>query len=167
MPGIANHGVLNLVRENTRHRPKRSTWWGYVEALVAQHEMAITLALIMRFPGPFHLFSSAGVWIGFCEGSNLFNTDAVWCGWFPWVGSFNAVKPDGSYLGTVVGARFYSFEHRRQLCVRKLIVYPTIPTLPPCPSPMAPRTLLAGATDVDLESVVVLQPPAMARIARV
>jgi hypothetical protein len=137
------------------------------KAPVAQSATAITLALIMRFPGPFHLFSSAGVWIGFCEGSNLFNTDAVWCGWFPWVGSFNAVKPDGSYLGTVVGARFYYFEHRQQLRIRKLIEYPKTPALPSRPAPLAPRELFDGATDINLKSVVVLPLPAMARIARV
>ena len=106
----------------------------------------------MRFKGPYYLFNSAGGWIGFCVGPNLFNTDGVWCGWFPWEGSYDAVKPDGSYLGTVLGSRFYFFEKNQHLRVHKYYVYPGIPTLPSGPKPAAPRELFEGTSNVDLKS---------------
>jgi len=118
----------------------------------------------MCFPSPFHLFDSAGRWIGFCDGANLFNTHGVWRGWFPWEGSLDAVKPDGSYLGSVVGARFLCFEQKQPLRVRKLIDYPKTPALPQRPAPLPRRELFDGATDVNLKSVVVLPPPVMGRI---
>ena len=105
----------------------------------------------MRFRGPYHLFNSTGAWIGFCIGSNLFNTDGIWCGWFPWEGSYDAVKPDGTYLGTVVGARFYYFERQRLLRVRQLIVCSAMPPLPGPPVAVAPRQLFDGAKDVTLK----------------
>ena len=104
----------------------------------------------MRFRGPYHLFSSAGAWIGFCAGANLFNAEGIWCGWFPWEGSYDAVKPDGTYLGTVVGARFYYFERQRLLRIHKLIVCSAIPPLPARPGSIAPRELFDGAKDVTL-----------------
>ena len=107
----------------------------------------------MRFRGPYYLFNSAGVWIGFCAGPLVFDTDGVWCGWFPWEGCYDAVKPDGSYLGTVVGSRFFSFEKNRHLRVDKYLVYPGIPELPKRPSPVAPKELFNDASDVDLQSV--------------
>lgn len=105
----------------------------------------------MRFRGPYHLFNSAGEWVGFCVGANLFNADGVWTGWFPWEGSYDAVKPDGTYLGTVVGARLYHFEQRQFLRVRKLIVCSAIPPLPSRPAPVTPRELFDGTKDVILK----------------
>jgi len=114
----------------------------------------------MRFRGPYHLFNSSGHWIGFCVGHNLFHPDGIWCGWFPWEGSYDAVKPDGTYLGTVVGVRFYSLQQKHSVCIRKLLVYPAIPPLPKRPAPIAPRDLFLGAQDVTLtlETVPALSP---------
>ena len=109
--------------------------------------------VIMCFPSPFHLFDSCGRWIGFCDGANLFNTNAVWCGWFPWAGTLDAVKPDGCYLGTVVGARFCCFERNQLLRVGKLIENPATPALPPRPAPMPRTELFAGATDINLKGI--------------
>jgi len=108
----------------------------------------------MCFPSPFHLFDSAGRWIGFCDRTNLFNTTGVWCGWFPWEGTLDAVKPDGSYLGTVVGGRFLYFERKQALRIRSLIDCPGIPALPRRPAPLPRGELFDGAADIDLKSVM-------------
>ena len=105
----------------------------------------------MRFRGPYHLFNSAGKWIGFCVGPNLFDTDGVWRGWFPWEGSYDCVKPDGTYLGTVVGTRFYYFGQKQHVGIQKYPVYSCIPALPNRPAPVSSRDLFVGASDVNLE----------------
>ena len=109
----------------------------------------------MRFRGPYHLFNSAGAWVGFCVGANLFNPDGIWCGWFPWEGSYDAVKPDGMYLGTVVGVRLYYFERKQLLRVRKLLIYPAVPELPCPPPPVSARELFESAKDVDLKTILI------------
>src|SRR5262245_552 len=106
----------------------------------------------MRFPAPFHLFNSAGRWIGFCDGENLYNPQAVWRGWFPWTDSHNAVKADGTYLGTVVGIRFYHFEHKQQLRIRALRVCPDIIPRPPAPKSVSARQLFEDVVDIDLNA---------------
>ena len=155
---LDSHSAVGVLAANTRHRLQCFSRGMLCRSLYCGSLNPHYTRLIMRFRGPFHLFNSVGVWVGFCEGSNLFNADAIWCGWFPWEGSHDAVKPDGAYLGTVVGARFYHYERKQALRVRKLIVYPAIPALPPRPSPASRRNLFDGATDVDLKRVSTMTP---------
>jgi hypothetical protein len=105
----------------------------------------------MRFRGPYHLFNSAGKWIGFCIGPNVFDTVGVWRGWFPWEGSYDCVKPDGTYLSTVVGTRLFYFQQKQSVRIRRYPVYPGIPVLPKPPAPVSGRDLFADASDVNLE----------------
>jgi hypothetical protein len=98
-----------------------------------------------------HLFNSAGEWIGFCLAHNVFDTDTVWCGWFPWDNSADVVATNGVYLGTVVSNRLYSFEHKRDMGVAYYPSYPAIPVLPNTPKPVAARKLPLGASDVTLK----------------
>lgn len=73
-----------------------------------------------------HLFSNSGDFIAFRRTEDdkfLFNADGDWIGWFPW-GDDDAVRPDGAYLGTVVGNRLM---HRESQPYRGYPGYPGYP----------------------------------------
>jgi len=108
----------------------------------------------MKYETPFHLFNSSGLWIGFCLANNLFDTDAVWRGWFPWEDSADAVDPGGNYLGTLMGDRLYHFQHKRNLRVSHYPGYPAIPVLPGPPQPVHKLSLPEGARDIELKYVL-------------
>ena len=112
----------------------------------------------MHYDNPFHLYNSAGAWIGICLGRNVFDTDNVWRGWFPW-DSGDIVWPHGAYLGTVIGNRLYAFEHKRSLRVIYRTGYPPIiPLSPQRPKPAEIKKLPSGASDVDLRFGSVFPP---------
>ena len=105
----------------------------------------------MQYEKRFHLFNSSGVWIGFCQGSSVFDTLAVWRGWFPWEDSADVVTPQGGYLGTVVGNRFYSFDHKKNVQARPCSSCCLIPFVREEVAPVAPKKLPDGASDVELK----------------
>lgn len=104
----------------------------------------------MQYEKQFHLYNSAGVWIGFCLGTSVFDTFAIWRGWFPWEESADSVTPEGEYLGTVVGNRLYRFAHKKDVRVRYYPSFPAIPLRAESPSSAAPKQLPDGASDVEL-----------------
>ena len=104
----------------------------------------------MQYEKRFHLYNSSGVWIGFCLGTSVFDTFAVWRGWFPWEESADSVTPQGEYLGTVVGNRFYRFDHKKDVHVRYYPSFPAIPVWLDAPVSTAPKNLPDGATDVEI-----------------
>ena len=105
----------------------------------------------MQYAKTFHLFNSVGIWIGFCLGQNLFDTDMIWKGWFPW-DSFDAVNTCGWYLGTVVGNRLYWFDHKKDHHIEYYPGYPAIPFLSGQPKPADAKTLPFGAFNVNLKA---------------
>jgi len=105
----------------------------------------------MQYEKRFHLYNSAGVWIGFCLGTSVFDTLAIWRGWFPWEESADSVTPEGEYLGTVVGNRLYRFAHKKDVHVQYYPSFPAIPQWPESPSTVAPKHLPDGAADVELK----------------
>ena len=105
----------------------------------------------MQYEKRIHLFNSSGIWIGFCLKLSVFDTFAVWRGWFPWEESADAVTPQGDYLGTVVGNRLYRFHHKKGIQVRYYPSFPVIPTWPEPPACAAPKQLPKGALDVELK----------------
>lgn len=107
----------------------------------------------MEYSEPFYLYDSSGLWIAFCLGLNLFDTDAVWRGWFQRVDLGNVYTPTGTYLATVVGNRLYWFGSMKHLRVHHYPDYPPIPKLPLKPRSAHRRQLPAGASNVKLKSI--------------
>ncbi len=55
-----------------------------------------------------YLFDSAGVWIAFRIGRNVFDTVGKWVGWLPFENDATEVhSPKGLYLGHIYDDRFY------------------------------------------------------------
>ena len=117
----------------------------------------------MNYEEPHYLFNSYGRWIGFCLGMNLFDVDTVWRGWFPWDDSADVMSPNGSYLGTVIGNRFYSFDHKRPMRAAFYSAYPAIPLLANKPKSVGAKKLPLGASDLEFKPATVLSPLASAR----
>ena len=117
----------------------------------------------MQYQKPFPLFNSAGSWIGFCLGNNVFSVDAVWRGWFPWNDSADLMTPRGNYLGTVVGNRLYAFEHKVAVRLMCNPSSPATPCLANRPNPVAPKNLPKGAADVALKSALPVTSPSATR----
>ena len=89
----------------------------------------------------------------------MFDTFAVWRGWFPSDDSADVVTPQGDYLGTVIGNRLYHFEHKKDIQVRYCPSFPTIPHW--CESPataVAKKALPDGASDVELKPARLRSP---------
>ena len=105
----------------------------------------------MQYEKRFYLYNSAGVCIGFCFGSSLFDTFAIWRGWFPWDKSADVMTPQGNYLGTVVGNRLYMFDHKKELQVSYSPSFPTAPFNMEKPGTAASKKLPNGASDVELK----------------
>jgi hypothetical protein len=105
----------------------------------------------MQYHKPFHLFNSSGRWIGFCLANNVFDIDAVWRGWFPWSDQAEVLSPHGTYLGTVVGNRLYAFSHKEGVRMTYRPSFPAVPSLANHPTPIAPKPLPVGASDVELK----------------
>jgi hypothetical protein len=112
----------------------------------------------MHYEKRFHLYNSRGVWIGFCLGSDVFDTFGIWRAWFAWEESADAMTPQGTYLGTVVGNRFYSFSEKTDLHIGYYPSFPTIPTWPESPRAAVPNRLPNGAADVKLRPARLRDP---------
>lgn len=101
-----------------------------------------------------HLFNSAGFWIAFRAGRNVFDTVGNWVGWLPFDES-EVHDTKGTYLGHIYDdGRFY---RNNAFLLRESIEKPVPPgyiRLPRPPVAIGPARLPIGCNDIRLSAHV-------------
>src|SRR5437763_13667084 len=96
-----------------------------------------------------HLFDSAGKWIAFRVGDNVFDTFGGWIGWLPW-GDQDVVDIHGEYLGTIFGDRLFRLAGHPYRGYPGRAPNPEYPGYPGFPGVAPPAPLPTYAFDIDL-----------------